>query len=149
MTITEKTAYLKGLLEGMNIDESKPEAKLLKAVVETLDELANDLTDVAEDVATLNDYAEELDEDLGAVEEYLLGEDDDDCDCCDCDCDDDDEFECDGDCECCDEDCDGFYEVECPHCGANVCFDETCDPRDLTCPACMKSFDVLEGADEE
>ena len=69
MTITEKTAYLKGLLEGLNLDETKPEGKLLKAVVETLDELANDLTDVAEDVATLNDYVEELDEDLGEVEE--------------------------------------------------------------------------------
>ncbi|MBR5539517.1 MAG: hypothetical protein IKU61_06425 [Clostridia bacterium] len=147
MTITEKTAYLKGLLEGMNIDETKAEGKLLKAVIETLDELANDLTDVAEDVATLNDYVEELDEDLGDVEEYLYSDDDEcDCDCCDCD---DDEFECDGDCDCCDEDCDGFYEVECPKCGANVCFDETCDPRDLICPACQERFDCLEGADEE
>lgn len=139
MTITEKTAYLKGLLEGMNIDETKAEGKLLKAVIETLDELANDLTDVAEDVATLNDYVEELDEDLGAVEEYLY--DDGECDCCDCD---DDEFECDGDCDCCDEECDGFYEATCPHCGANVCFDETCDPRELTCPACQEKFDCLE-----
>ena len=142
MTITEKTAYLKGLLEGMNIDETKAEGKLLKAVIDTLDELANDLTDVAEDVATLNDYVEELDEDLGAVEEYLY---DDDCDCdCDCDCDEDDEFECDGDCDCCDEECDGFYNTSCPHCGANVFFDETCDPRSLVCPSCQERFDCLE-----
>ncbi len=144
MTITEKTAYLKGLLEGMNIDETKAEGKLLKAVIETLDELANDLTDVAEDVATLNDYVEELDEDLGAVEEFVYS-DDDECDCCDCD----DEFDCDGDCDCCDEECDGFYEVECPHCGANVCFDETCDPRDLICPSCQERFDCLEATEEK
>lgn len=140
MTITEKTAYLKGLLEGLNIDENKAEGKLLKAVIETLDELANDLTDVADDVATLNDYVEELDEDLGEVEEYLYS---DDCDC-DCDCDDD----CDGDCEDCDCDCDGFYEATCPHCGANVCFDETCDPRDLLCPACQERFDCLDAPEE-
>ena len=140
MTITEKTAYLKGLLEGMNIDETKAEGKLLKAVIETLDELANDLTDVAEDVATLNDYVEELDEDLGAVEEFVYSDDDCDCDCCDCD----DDYDCDGDCDCCDEDCDGFYEVECPHCGANVCFDETCDPREILCPSCQEKFDCLE-----
>ena len=29
MTITEKTAYLKGLLEGMEIDQSTKEGKLL------------------------------------------------------------------------------------------------------------------------
>ncbi len=146
MTITEKTAYLKGLLEGMNIDETKAEGKLLKAVIDTLDELANDLTDVAEDVATLNDYVEELDEDLGAVEEFVYSDDDDcDCDCCDCD----DDFDCDGDCDCCDEDCDGFYEVECPHCGANVCFDETCDPRDLICPSCQERFDCLEATEDK
>jgi len=143
MSITEKTAYLKGLLEGMNIDETKAEGKLLKAVIETLDELANDLTDVAEDVATLNDYVEELDEDLGAVEEFVYS--DDECDCCDCD----DDFDCDGDCDCCDEDCDGFYEVECPHCGANVCFDETCDPREILCPSCQEKFDCLEAPDAE
>ena len=144
MTITEKTAYLKGLLEGMNIDETKAEGKLFKAVIETLDELANDLTDVAEDVAPLNDYVEELDEDLGAVEEFVYS--DDECDCCDCD---DDDFDCDGDCDCCDEDCDGFYEVECPHCGANVCFDETCDPREILCPSCQEKFDCLEAPDAE
>ena len=146
MTITEKTAYLKGLLEGLNIDETKAEGKLLKAVIDTLDELANDLTDVADDVATLNDYVEELDEDLGAVEEFVYS-DDDDCDCCDCDCDD--EFDCDGDCDCCDEDCDGFYEVECPKCGANVCFDESCDPRNLMCPSCQERFDCLEVTEEK
>ena len=143
MTITEKTAYLKGLLEGLNIDENKAEGKLLKAVIDTLDELANDLTDVAEDVATLNDYVEELDEDLGEVEEYLYS-DDEECDCCD-----DDEFDCDGDCDCCDEECDGFYEAVCPHCGANVYFDETCDPRDIVCPSCNERFDYLEVSEEK
>ena len=147
MTITEKTAYLKGLLEGLNLDESKPEGKLLKAVVETLDELANDLTDVADDVATLNDYVEELDEDLGDVEEFVYS--DDECDC-DCDCDEDDEdYECDGDCDNCDEDCDGFYEATCTHCGASVCFDETCDPRDLICPSCQERFDCLDASNEQ
>ena len=128
MTITEKTAYLKGLMEGLTLDETKPEGKLLKAVVETLDEMANDLSDLGGDVATLNDYVEELDEDLGEVEEYLCDEDEDE----------DDEFACDGDCDDCDEDCDGFYEAVCPHCGETVCFDETCDPRDLVCPAARK-----------
>lgn len=140
MTITEKTAYLKGLLEGLTLDETKPEGKLLKTVVETLDEMANDLSDLGGDVATLNDYVEELDEDLGEVEEYLCDEDEDE---------DDDDFECDGDCDECDEDCEGFYEAVCPHCGETVCFDETCDPRDLVCPACQEHFDCLDSPETD
>lgn len=140
MTITEKTAYLKGLLEGMNLDETKPEAKLLKAVIETLDEMANDLTDVADDVAELNDYVEEIDDDLSDVEELLYDDEDED----------EEDFACDGNCEDCDEDCDdGFYEAVCPHCGETVCFDETCDPRNLICPACQEKFDCLDAPEKE
>ena len=42
MTTIEKVAYLKGLFEGMEIDESTKEGKLLKAVVDVLGELAED-----------------------------------------------------------------------------------------------------------
>ena len=107
--------------------------------------------------ADLEEYIEEIDEDLGELEEYVYELDEDYCDCdcddcdddcCDCDCCDcDDEFDCDGDCDCCDEECDGFYEATCPHCGANVCFDETCDPRDLICPSCQERFDCLESSE--
>jgi len=79
-------------------------------------------------------YCEELDEDLGDVEEILLDED------CDCDCDD-----CDGDCDecdCCCEDED-FFEVECPACGEEICFDSTVDPEELRCPACGAKFECL------
>ncbi len=108
MNITEKTAYLKGLLEGLNIDESKPEGKLLSAIVETLDEMANEIADLGDVAEYLEDYIDEVDHDLGDLEtEYY------DCDCdCDCDCDDDDDYcfcdDCDEedctDCILCDED---------------------------------------------
>jgi hypothetical protein len=45
--------------------------------------MALEIEEMEETVDTLNDYAEELDEDLGDVEDYLFGEDE-----CDCDCDD-------------------------------------------------------------
>lgn len=103
MNITEKAAYLKGLLEGMNLDESKPETKLLNAVVDCLNEMAMSVADLEEDVEVLDAYIEEVDEDLGDVEEYIFG--DDDCCCCDdddCDCCCDDECEDDDCCDCCD-----------------------------------------------
>ena len=99
MNITEKTAYLKGLLEGMNIDESKPESKLLKAIVETLDEMANEVADLGDVCEYLEDYIDEVDHDLGDLEAECY-----DCDCdCDCDCDDEDDYCFCDDCE--DEDC--------------------------------------------
>ena len=109
MTITERTAYLKGLLEGMKLDQDKPETKLIAAVIDCLDEIAQEVDAVEEDMDTLEDYALEIDEDLGDVEDYLFGEDPcEDCDCCD------------------DNDC--WYEEDCDH----VCKDcdiEGCEER--------------------
>ena len=99
MSITEKTAYLKGLLEGISLDETKPEGKLLAAIVETLDELANEVADLGDVCEYLEDYIDEVDHDLGDLEAECY-----DCDCdCDCDCDDEDDYCFCDDCE--DEDC--------------------------------------------
>ena len=68
MNITEKTAYLKGLMAGLNIDESKPEGKLLTAIVETLDEMANEIADLGDVAEYLEDYIDEVDHDLGDLE---------------------------------------------------------------------------------
>ena len=132
MTITEKTAYIKGLAEGLDIDKSTKEGKLLLAIIDMISDMAEDVTDIAEDVEYLDESIEELDEDLGALEEYVY---DCDCDCDDCDCDD-----CDDCCDCEDED---FFEVECPSCGETVCFDSSIDPENLTCPACNEKFACL------
>ena len=88
MSITEKAAYLKGLMDGMKLDETKDETKLLRALVSTVSELADEIADTQDDVDTLNAYIEEIDEDLGAVEEYVFCGDD---------------LDCDFDCENCDE----------------------------------------------
>ena len=94
MTINEKAAYLKGMLEGMKLDAEKDETKLLRELIDIVNEIALELTDTQDDVETLNDYIEEIDEDLGDVEEYIFGDEYDDFDpdeeCC---------------CDCCDEDC--------------------------------------------
>ena len=132
MTITEKIANLKGYLEGVQLDETKAESKIIAKIVDILEDMALEIEEMEEQVDTLNDYAEELDEDLGDVEDYLFGEDD--CDCCD----DDDDCDC---CDCCDED---FYEVECPKCGETICLDEDFDSDKVTCPACNEVISLTE-----
>ena len=92
MSITEKAAYLKGLADGLELDNTTKEGKLIAALLDMVGALADEVAELQSDVQDLNEYCEELDEDLGEVEEYLCEEDD--CDCCeDCDCD--------GDCENC------------------------------------------------
>ena len=129
MDIREKSAYLKGLAEGMKLDASKDETKLLGAVIDLLSDIAEKLDELDGDLETAKDYIEEIDEDLGSLEEYVLG--DDDCDCCD----DDDDDDCDCDCCCGDND---FRMLMCPHCNEEIYFDDSIEPDELICPACGK-----------
>ena len=126
MTITEKIANLKGFLEGVQLDENKTETKVIEKIVDILEDMALEIEEMEERVDTLDAYAEELDEDLGAVEEYVF---DDECDCCD-----DDECDC---CDCCDDD---FFEVECPKCGETICLDGDFDADEVICPACNETI---------
>lgn len=133
MTTSEKVAYLKGLQDGMRFDAASDEGKLFAKITEILEELASDVEDLQCEAEDLRDYCDELDSDLGDVEEYLLDEaeddeDDDDYD----DFDDDDDY---------DDDDDPFLEIDCPACGETICvnLDET-DLADVICPACGEHF---------
>ena len=145
MKLTEKASYIKGLVEGMELDTNTKEGKIIAALLDLTDELAQAVTDIQEDIEEidsdlqeLQDYAEELDDDLADVEDYLSGEDEDD------DEEDEDDEDCDGDCENC-SGCDDtdYYEIVCPSCGETVCFDESLDPENLTCPACGEKFGCI------
>ena len=130
MDILEKCAYIKGLAEGLGVDSSKPEGKVINAIIDLLSDITTTIADMDDEVATLGDYIEEVDHDLGEVEEYLYDEE---CDCDDdCDC-------------CCDDDC---IEVECPACNETVCigFDEIDDNGEVDCPCCgaILEFEIEE-----
>ena len=77
MTLTERCAYIKGLAEGLNLNADKAESKLINALIELCSEMAEEIECLGEDVESLIDYCEELDEDLGDVEEVLIDEYDD------------------------------------------------------------------------
>ena len=71
MKTPEKVAYIKGLMEGMALDETKPEVRLLKEMVAVLEDLAATNNALTEENIKLRDYVEELDYDLGDLEEYV------------------------------------------------------------------------------
>ena len=131
MNINKESAYLRGLLEGYELDGNKKEVKLIAKMLELIDEMADHITALEADNAEMREYIEELDHDLGAVEEDLYMDED---------YDDEDEY------DEYDEDSD-YYEIECPSCGEIVCFDDSIDPDNLVCPACGEKIDDVELCD--
>ncbi len=122
MTVTEKAAYLKGLAEMAHFDKETDEVKLIKAMIDVIDEMALSIADLEDELAMVTEQLDEVDEDLGDLEEYIY-DDDDDCDC-DCDC----------GCDCCDDE---YFEAECPKCGEVICLDESIlDEESIECPNC-------------
>ena len=141
MTLNERASYIKGLVDGMEIDKASKEGKVIAALCELVSNMAVAIEDIEDEVCELRDYIEEIDEDLSDVEEVLCDEEDYD-----------DDYECDGDCDFCDEDCDldddEYFEVECPSCGETICFDSSIDPEELVCPACGENFECVVSEDD-
>jgi hypothetical protein len=100
MNISEKAAYIKGLMEGMKFNTETDEGKLIKNIVELLEDIALSVQDIEDETASMTDYIDELDHDLADLEEEVYSYSDE----YDCDCDDDCCDEC-GDYDCCCEEC--------------------------------------------
>ena len=81
MTLTEKVAYLKGLVEGIGVDETTNNGKIMKAVLDVLDDMAFTVSDLEDSTSELYEEVEAIDEDLSSLEDEIYGEEDDD-DCC-------------------------------------------------------------------
>ncbi|MBP1571720.1 MAG: hypothetical protein J6C76_07460 [Oscillospiraceae bacterium] len=155
MTLTEKLAYIKGLAEGLGVDETTKEGKVLLALVDLMDDVTTAVSELESDMDQAYEELDAIDEDLTDIEDFLWeDEDEDECDCCDCDCDDDDECDC---CDCEDDDelfDGGIYEITCPKCGEIVCMDEDMlFSPDCGCPNCGTSFEIdfdgVECCDDE
>ena len=154
MTISEKSAYLKGLMDGLNLDTEKAEGKMIAAIVDLLGDVTHRLTDVEETTIAISDELDAIEEDLDAIEDYILDEDEDEDDDYDFD-DEDDDYDFDDE----DEDFEeGFdfgdeettiYEVECA-CGNIINFDEeTLEAGSMTCPNCGELLEFSLEEDED
>jgi len=151
MTISEKAAYLKGLMDGLKLDTETNEGKMIAAIVDLMGDVTRRLADVEETTIAISDELDEIEEDLDAIEDYILDEDEDD----DEDWDDDDDYDFDDD----DEDMEeGFdfgdpdttiYEVECA-CGSIINFDEeTLEEGSIVCPECGETLEFSLEDDED
>lgn len=111
----------------MEYDVNSREGKLFAGIIDLLEDISLSVLDLEDETATLGEYVEELDHDLGALEEECY-----DCDCCE-----------DDDCDCCGGD---FEELECPACGETIYLDPDAIPDDhlIVCPSCNREIEVKE-----
>ena len=152
MTLSEKAAYLKGLMEGMKLSTETDEGKMIAAIVELLGDVTKTLGDVQETTIAISDELDEIEDDLDAIEDFIMSMDED-------------EFDDDADLVEDDEDFDfedleeGFdfgdedttvYEVTCA-CGEVIAFDEeTLEEGSIVCENCGETLEFsFDDEDEE
>ncbi len=108
MTLSEKAAYLKGLMDGLKLDTEKNEGKMIAAIVDMLEDVSYAISDIEDNAQAVSDELDESEASPDVMEEIVFddGEDQED----------DDDFDF-GD--------EALYEVKCPTCGEVI----TIDPR--------------------
>lgn len=130
--ITDRTSYLRGLAEGLNIDKEKAENKLMLEMLNVMDEMAQKILELDGDMDELDEYVASMESDLSDVEDILFADGDED------------GLE---DADAYGEDGSGEIDVTCPHCGKEFTIEATeiNFDDDVVCPACGKSILGTEG----
>ena len=139
MTLGEKASYIKGMLEGLDLDKEKKENKILISVVELLEEMADSILDLENRVDDIDDQTEDI---LDKFENIS---------CSTCECEDEDKHghhNCHG-CSESDSSDDFYYEIQCPACSTTICLSETAVlEKDINCPNCGQEIEIdLENSD--
>lgn len=134
MDINEKVAYIRGLTDGLKLNDNDDIVKVVKVVIDLLEDISDEVTQLGELYDDLSEQVEEIDQDLSIVEDDLYDTEEDE-----------DDF------EYFDEDSE-YYEVVCPSCGDEVCVSEDVliEGR-IDCPNCGKilefDFSTLSAED--
>ena len=146
MELNKKAAYLQGLVDGLGVDESTKEGKIIKAMAALLGEMADAIAAMDEDLTHAYDQINDLSEELEDLEADLY--------------EDEDAEDEDGETVYVSEDDLDAGEANCAHCGVTFEValegdeDEAKDAPvqyEVTCPACGKTAvfeedELLDGA---
>ena len=117
MTISEKSAYLKGLMDGLKLNTESDEGKMIAAIVDLLGDVSKRVTDIEETTIAIYDELDWDDEDEDFDDEdpeegFEFGDED-----------------------------STIYEVECA-CGEIIDFDEeVLEKGSIVCPNCGETLE--------
>ncbi len=111
MDLNQKAAYIKGLLDGLKLDENKDETKVLSAMSDLLNDITEQITCLQDETDELYDFTNELDESLAEIEKDFYDDEND------------------------------LFEAECPKCGYTFLIDDyTLSKDEIICPDCGQSL---------
>lgn len=115
--ISERVAFIKGLAEGMKMDDSTNEGKLLNAIIDVLEDMSLAIDDIEEIQDEVCEQVDGIDEDLAELEKVVYDEED--------------ELD--------------FEEIDCPYCGETIevdldMIDE--DAETIECPHCHEKIEL-------
>ena len=117
MTLTEKAAYLKGLANGLALDENKPETKLINAMIDLIDDIALTVADLDDELAVVSEQVDLIDEDLESLEDDFYEDEE-------------------------DEEEDDLIKITCPTCGDEIYIDDAIlNDGELKCPNCGETLE--------
>ncbi|MDL2273376.1 hypothetical protein LJC34_02320 [Oscillospiraceae bacterium OttesenSCG-928-G22] len=123
MSILERAAFLRGLIKGLDIDDSTPERKIILALVDLVEDMAYELTELA-------DVTESLEAELDEFADYL------------------DEHE--GCCSHAHGEGNPLLDLQCPACGNDISIDEPMLAAGrFPCPYCGENLEIGDIGDED
>ena len=133
MTISEKVSYIKGLAEGLALDDSTKEGRIINAMLDVLTDIADNLNEVDEELDDVASVMTDIEESVADLEDEVYGEYDED----------EDDFD--------EDDLGEMYETTCPACNNTIRFDyEQAEKGGMDCPNCGQHLQFeLEDDDAE
>lgn len=125
MSMMEKAAYLRGLADGMKLaDREQDESRLLLAMVNLMEEMAERVDANLDSINTLADELDELDDVVSSLEEGMEGMDS-------------------------EEEEEAEYQLDCPECGGPVVLgEEALEVGETTCPHCGAHLSIDIGYED-
>ena len=134
-SLSEKTAYLRGLMKGLKTDD-----EVICLIAEILSDMAHQIEQTHSDMGELAELVDDIDKDLGEIEGDFYETDPEDGE----------DFEEPADEELFEEE--EMYEVTCPTCGDTISLNEGMIAEGtITCPRCgeLLEFDLDQSGDDE
>lgn len=123
-SIKSRVAYLSGLIDGLEIEKGSKEGKIIREIVDVLEDIGEEFEDIQESQREIQEYVDALDEDLSLMEDEIYDEDDDD------------DFD--------EEDIENFINLKCPNCDETLYIDTAIihSKDKILCPNCRKNIDI-------
>ncbi len=129
--LTNKAAYLRGLADGLKLDTEKSEGKLISAMLDLMNDMAEKISDLDEEQGFITDSIDELEDVIKIIGDEIA-----------------DGHEHNYDCDC--EDEEDLYKLICPTCDEEIVITaDDIDERLVVCPKCGEEIELAFECDCE